>query len=134
MKQTSIVSYQEIKKDGTLAREALAMIKEYGPINGRELDNKLQGGHKRIADLLAYGVIAVAFTDKDPVTGKYTAYYYFTGNPPKPITKKRKDDPLKLHELYDNAYNQGARDMALMLGHNVAVVESLMITLKDVQA
>jgi hypothetical protein len=124
MKQTSIKAYGEIKEDGTLARlekNVLELIKTLGPLNGRMVDRRINGGHKRIAALLKRGCITEAYAGVDKVTGKATSFYRFVRDNPlhniisvKKPTYKELEDKIKFMQdgtassiLYDTAFIDG---------------------------
>lgn len=111
MNKNSVKAYHAIKSEiPAKEREVLHMIKMYGPINGRMLDVRISGGHKRIKNLMDMGCIGVAYIADDSVTGRETNYYMWLTDKPNPVVKKvKKEDPLKLHALYDEAFKSGVR-------------------------
>ena len=111
MHKNSVKAYHSIKPGiPAKEREVLHMIKMYGPINGRMLDVRISGGHKRIKNLIDMGCIGIAYIADDSVTGRETNYYIWLTDKPNPIKGKVvKSDPLKLHALYDEAFKSGVR-------------------------
>lgn len=108
--KNSVKAYNSIKP--TLPekeREVLRLVAKYGPINGRMLDVSISGAHKRIANLLEREVIAVAYNDMDPITGKDTAFYHATGKPSKAIQSIKKSKGIDLATFYDKAFRDGVR-------------------------
>ena len=130
MNHNSRKAYEEIKQDGTLAKreaEVLKIIRYHGPINGRQIDDFVPGGHKRVRALLdtcaVFGV-----TKKDPITGKDSWYYSTTGQEPllkQPCVKKPKykNDPAALSHLYDKAFEAGIRFILDRLGYTSQAIE-----------
>lgn len=112
MNENSIKAWNEIKYTTLADREqaVLKVIKEYGPINGRKIDVLVNGGHKRISNLLETGVIDLAYNGMDHQTGKITSYYKATGKAPIKPQVIRKSQPLDISGLYDKAYEQGVTD------------------------
>ncbi len=111
MNNTSIKAYHKVKPTiPQKEREVLALIKLYGPINGRQIDVKINGGHKRTHNLLALGCIDVAYIAQDAVTGHQATYYMYVTDKPKAVAKKEnKPCPMKLSSFYDEAYKSGVR-------------------------
>ena len=111
MNKNSVKAYKEIKHDiPAKEREVLHMIKMYGPINGRMLDVRISGGHKRIKNLMDMGCIGIAYIADDAVTGRETNYYmWLTDKPNKVVKKTEKKDPLVASSAFDAGYRMGVR-------------------------
>lgn len=113
--KNSVKAYKEIKS--TLPdkeAEVLHLIKMYGPINGRMLDIRISGAHKRISALLERQAIEISHIGGDPVTGKDTAFYRITGFSPAPINVVKKGKGIDLGTFYDKAFRDGARAAVCM--------------------
>ena len=116
MNKNSTKSYHEIKEDGTLAKseaKVLKIIKMYGTINNRQIDDLTNGqGHKRTRALLESG--SIYGVDKlVPVTKKTSAYYSVTGDKPVKPKKSIRGRGMDLSEFYDRAFENGI-EMAVM--------------------
>lgn len=111
MNKNSVKAYHAIKPTiPAKEREVLHRIKISGPVNGRMLDIWINGAHKRLKDMETKGLIYLAYRTDDAVTGCEADYFAFLSDTPKPIKKGiKKNDPLKLHALYDEAFKSGVR-------------------------
>lgn len=115
MNENSIKAWNEIKYTTLADREqaVLKVIKEYGPINGRKIDVLVNGGHKRISNLLETGVIDLAYNGMDHQTGKITSYYIATGKKPTKAKVIRRSKPLDISGLYDRAFEAGVTEAVM---------------------
>lgn len=111
MNKNSVKAYHAIKPEiPAKEREVLHMIKMYGPINGRMLDVRISGGHKRIKNLMDMGCIGIAYIADDAVTGRESNYYmWLTDKPKAVISPAKKDKAFNAHLLYDEAFKSGVR-------------------------
>lgn len=135
MKANSVKAYHSVKAEiPDKEREVLHLIKMYGPINGRMLDVRISGAHKRIAKLLEYGCIGEAYMGNDPITGRLTAFYHFlTESPNIPKTIKKNKKALDLGGYYDIIFAQGARYAFESCGFKGMALDEVMAEIEDIQ-
>lgn len=135
MHKNSVKAYHAIKSEiPAKEREVLHMIKMYGPINGRMLDVRISGGHKRIKNLMDMGCIGIAYIADDSVTGRETNYYMWLTDKPKPVKTVRKNcKALDLGEFYDSAYITGIKDALFWAGYSKVEIEVAAKRVAEVQ-
>lgn len=136
--KNSVKAYHNIKPTiPAKEREVLQLIKMYGPINGRQLDVKISGGHKRLSSLMAMGCIDIGYIAKDSVTGQSANYYMWISDKPKVEKVKAKKPkyivPIKLAEYYDKAYIEGIKDALFWAGYKRVEIEACVKRVKECQ-
>ena len=129
MNKTSVKAYHAIKPTiPAKEREVLHMIKMYGPINGRMLDVRISGAHKRIKNLMDMGCIGIAYIADDAVTGRETNYYMWLTDKPNPVKTVRKNcKALDIGDYYDRAYGNAVIDSVEFICGHLTAMEKIML-------
>ena len=78
MRTTSAASYRELRESGRLEpmqAKVLDYVRAAGPVSGRQISRMVDGGHKRIAELVTLGRLEISDIKRDIHTGKRVIYW-----------------------------------------------------------